>query len=133
MSPPPKLSRRTMTMGGIAGAAAAVVAGAIYEVPKLLRHRASGEHADLVNRLEDPEKAAVLGRWLQQNAPGRSDIAGPSLEELAAKDLKKRVANRPLQELMVKDAADTSRLVEADGWVIPLVLAEFCILAAQAV
>jgi hypothetical protein len=128
MSPPPKLSRRALTIAGIAGAAAAVVAGAIYEVPKLIKHRARGEYADLVNRLDDPEKAAMLGRVIIVNV--HSDV-GPTIDELAAKDLKKRMATKSLQELMSKDASQISRVVEADGWVIPLVLAELCVLAAE--
>jgi hypothetical protein len=131
MSPPPKLSRRTLTIGGIAGAAAVVVAGAVYEAPKLFKRRLHGEYADLVGKLNDPEKAALLGKRIQANA-FPSDV-GPSLEELAAKDLKKRMARNTLAELMAKDASDMAHVIEADGWVIPLVLGELCILAAQSV
>jgi len=130
MSPPPKLSRRTLTIGAIAAGGAAVIAGAIYEVPKLFKHRLHGEYAELVGKLNDPEKAALLGRHIQANA--FSDV-GPSLEELAAKDLKKKMARNTLPELIKKDASDIASVVEVDGWVIPVTVAELCILAAQSV
>jgi len=130
MSPPPKLSRRSLTIGGIAAGAAAVVAGVVYEAPKLFKRRLHGEYAELVGKLGDPEKAALLGKRIQANV--FSDV-GPSLEELAAKDLKKRMARNTLPELMAKDASDMAHVIEVDGWVIPLVLGELCTLAAQSV
>ena len=123
MSPPPKLSRRTLTFGAIAAAGAAAVAGAVYEVPRLMKHRARGEHADLVNRLADPEQAAVVGRTIHLDAG----------EESAANDLKKRLSKKTLQQLAADDSLELHRMVEADGWVLPLAVAELCVLAAQAV
>jgi hypothetical protein len=123
MSPPPRLSRRAVTIGGIAGATAAVVLAAIYEVPKLLRHRARGEYADLVNRLDDPEKAAIVGRTLPEHAV-------LSKEQLS--ELKTALASSPLSDVAVADAKD-GRLREADGWVLPATVAALCVLAAQAV
>ena len=69
MSPPPKITRRSLTLGGMAAAGMAVIAGAIYEVPKLLKRRASGQYADLVNRLDNPEQAAMLGRAFREEMP----------------------------------------------------------------
>jgi hypothetical protein len=123
MSPPPRLSRRAVTIGGIAGAAAAAVSGAIYEVPRLLRHRARGEYADLVNRLDDPEKAAIVGRAMPEHAV-------LTKEELS--ELKTALAAAPLSDVALAEARD-DRLREADGWVLPATVATLCALAAQAV
>ena len=123
MSPPPKLSRRTLTFGAIAAAGTAVVAGAVYEVPRLIKHRARGEHADLVNRLADPEQAAIVGRAVHLDAG----------EESAAGDLKRRLSKKTLQELAADDSLELHRMVEADGWVLPLAVAQLCVLAAQAI
>jgi hypothetical protein len=123
MSPPPRLSRRTLTFGAIAAAGAAAVAGAAYEVPKLFKRRARGEYAELVNRLSDPEQAAIVGRTIHLDAG----------EESAANDLKKRLSKKTLQQLAAEDSTELHRMVEADGWVLPLAVAELCVLAAQAV
>ncbi|HEX4293016.1 MAG TPA: hypothetical protein VHZ29_02675 [Rhizomicrobium sp.] len=123
MSPPPKLSRRTLTFGAVAAAGVAVVAGAVHEVPRLIKHRARGEHADLVNRLSDPEQAAIVGRAIHLDAG----------DESAAGDLKKKLSKKTLQELAAEDSLELHRMVEADGWVLPLAVAQLCVLAAQAV
>lgn len=128
MSPPPKLSRRSMTIGAGAATAAALVAGAIFEIPRLLRRRSSGEYVDLVNRLDDPDAAAVVGRAMLPSAGGGS---GATLQERSAADLRKRLPHGTLAELIAQDCADVHLLVEVGGWVVPLVLAELCILAAS--
>jgi len=128
MSPPPKLSRRGMTIGAGAAAAAALVAGAVFEIPRLLRRRSGGEYGDLVSRLDDPDAAATLGRTL---LPPDSGGTGPTLQERATADLRKRLSHGTLAELMAQDCADVHLMVEAGGWVVPLVLAELCILAAS--
>lgn len=128
MSPPPKLSRRGVTLGGIGVAVTAVVAGAVYEVPRLFKHRVTGEYAGLVNLLDEPDQAAIVGRSLPAFA---SDI-GPYVPDFAFGDLKKRLAKKSLRRLLAEDSAGpTARIVEADGWVMPLALAELCVLAAQ--
>jgi len=121
MSPPPKLSRRTLTLGAMAAAVAAF-AGGLYELPKLLRRHAHGEHAALINLLADPDAAAMVGR------AAKSDIA----EESAAADLKTRLKGRALADLAREDNADLDGLVEVEGWMVPLAIAELCVLAAQA-
>jgi hypothetical protein len=123
MSPPPKLSRRALTIGGIAGAGAALVAVAINQVPRLLRHRARGEYADFVNRLDDPEKAAVVGRAMSARAV-------LTKEELS--ELKTALGTSPLSDVAASDVKN-GRLREADGWVLPATVAALCVLAAQAV
>ena len=125
MSPPPRLSRRTLTLGGIAAAGAAVVTGAIYEVPRLFKRRARGHYADLVNRLDDPDRAAIVGKAVD------AGDGGHKFEEEGAADLAQRLAKHDLRTLMLEDSTDIRRVVEADGWVIPLALAELCVLAAK--
>ncbi|HWA90589.1 MAG TPA: hypothetical protein VG889_11165 [Rhizomicrobium sp.] len=123
MSPPPKLSRRSVTIGGIAAAGVAVVAGAAYELPKLFKHRAHGEYADLVNRLDDPDQAALLGKQV-------ADAADGALRE-AASDIRTRLAHTSLPDLLAEDAA-SGRVNEIDGWVLPESLAQLCAMAALA-
>ncbi|GEM_PF-2469375 len=123
MSPPPRISRRTFTVGAAAAAGVALIAGAIYEVPRLFKHRARGEYADLVNRLADPEQAAVVGRAVHLDAS----------EENVASELKKRLAKKSLTEIAQEDTAKLERTAEAEGWVLPLAVAQLCTLAAQAV
>jgi len=129
MSPPPKLSRRTLTIGGIAAAGAAIVAGALYEVPKLFKHRAQGEYAELINLLDDPDQGALVGR----NVRAAARDVGPPLWELAGADLKKQLAKHTLSELAAEDCAQLERMAEAGGWVIPATVAELCVLAANSI
>lgn len=123
MSPPPTISRRGFTLGAATVAGVALIAGAVYEIPKLFKHRARGQHADLVNHLADPEQAAIVGRAVHLDAS----------EDSIANELKKRFAKNTLAELAAEDATKIERTAEADGWVLPLAVAQLCTLAAQAV
>ena len=135
MSPPPKLSRRTLTFGAIAVAGAAVVAGAIYEVPKLFKRRARGENADLANLLADPDQAAVVGRAIRaQMDPGPSVDAGVANDNLIrefAAETRKRLKHETLQYLLQKDTAARGTLTEVGGWVMPATLALLCVMAVD--
>ena len=128
MSPPPKITRRTLTFGGLATAGVAVVAGAIYEVPRLFKHRASGRYAEIVNQLDNPDSAALVGKSVEMITPD-----GTTMAEEAARDLKTRLAKQPLASLMNDDTRALESMAEANGWVIPLALAEICVLAAESV
>jgi len=123
MSPPPKLSRRSLTIGGIAAGGAAIIAGVVYEAPKLFKRRPHGEYAELVSKLGDPEKAAIVGRVMQ-------DRGSLTKEEIS--ELKTALTGKPLADVAVADAKD-DRLAEANGWVLPATLATLCALAAQSV
>jgi hypothetical protein len=113
-----------MAIGGVAAAASALVAGAVYELPKLFKRRASGEYADLVNRLDDPDQAAVLGKeMLDQGGDG-------ALREAAA-SIRARLARTSLPDLLAEDVS-AHRLREAGGWVVPEALAAICAMAALA-
>jgi len=127
MSPPPKITRRGMTIGGISAIAAAIVAGGIFEGPRLFKRRAKGQYAELVNLLNDPDQAAIVGRAIHL---GETD---PPVEKLSQTDLKERLKGKTLSALAAEDSGYFERMVEAEGWVIPLALAEVCILAAESV
>ena len=123
MSPPPKLSRRSLTIGGIAAGGTAIIAGAVYEVPKLFKRRPHGEYADLVSKLSDPEKAAIVGRVMQ-------DRGSLTKEEIS--ELKAALGANSLADIATADAKK-DQLAEANGWVLPATLATLCALAAQSV
>jgi hypothetical protein len=116
-----------MTIGGAVAIGAAIVAGGIFEGPRLFKRRAKGQYAELVNLLNDPDQAAIVGRAIHL---GESD---PPIEKLAQSDLKERLKGKTLSALAMEDSAHFERMVEAEGWVIPLALAEVCILAAESV
>lgn len=134
MSPPPKLSRRVVAIGGFAVAGAAVVAGAAYELPRLFKRRARGEYADLVNRLDDPDQAATVGRQiLRQMDLGPSVDAGAATDNMIrqmAADIRTWLKHKSLKDLVADDIAQ-HKLAEVDGWVLPTTLAGLCALAAQ--
>ena len=122
MSPPPKLSRRTLTFGGIAAAGAAIVAGAVYGVPRIFKRRARGEYADLANRLDDTDQASAVGRQLLDQlgsgpSADTSALVDKAIRE-AAIDIRNQLKTKPLRDLYAADAAK-GMLVEAGGWVMP--------------
>jgi len=130
MSPPPKITRRGMTIGGIVGIAAAIVAGGIFEAPRLFKRRASGQYADLVNHLDNPEQAAALGRAFKESFPGPGDTLS-SLEDKLAPYLRSSLTKQTLPELIARDAADPRLIGEVSGWVMPATLISLCVLAAE--
>jgi hypothetical protein len=128
MSPPPKITRRSMTIGGAVAIGAAVVAGGIFEIPKFIKRRARGHYADLVNRLDDPEQAAIVGKAVHMDRP---DGTTPSLEDAAA-SVRLELKARSLPDLLARDVV-SGELMEAGGWVLPATLAKLCSMAAQSV
>ncbi|HVU21945.1 MAG TPA: hypothetical protein VHE09_14525 [Rhizomicrobium sp.] len=128
MSPPPKITRRGMTIGGAVAIGAAIVAGGVFEGRRLFKRRASGRYAEIVNRLDNPEAAALIGKSVEMITP---DGITPADE--AARDLKARLAMKPLAALIENDLAALESMAESGGWVLPLALAEVCVLAADSV
>jgi hypothetical protein len=118
-----------MTFGGIAAAGAAVIAGAVYEVPRLFKRRASGHYADLVNRLDNPEQAAALGRAFKESFPSGDTLAG--LEDKIAPYLRTSLTKKSLPELIARDAADPRLIGEVGGWVMPATLISLCVMADE--
>lgn len=134
MSPPPKISRRGMTIGGVVAISAAIVAGGIFEIPKLIKRRVRGEYADLANRLDDTDQAAIVGKHLLETLnSGPSVDAGAAADNAihkAAADIRNQLKHKPLQAMYVADI-DSGLLIEAGGWVMPATLAALCIMAAD--
>jgi hypothetical protein len=128
MSPPPRITRRGMTIGGVVAVGAAIVAGGIFEGPRLFKRRARGRYADMVNQLDNPESAALVGKSVEMVTPD-----GMTTVEESARDLKERLAKQPLSALVKNDMNALDGMVEAGGWVVPISLAEVCVLAAESV
>jgi hypothetical protein len=118
------LTRRPVLIG-LAATAVAVAAGIALDIPTLFRRRATGPYANLVNTVEDPDSAAVVGRAIL----GRVPLTGRLLEQ-SASFARDRLAKETLEETVTVDAAHNF-LVEADGWVLPITLGTLCILATQ--
>jgi hypothetical protein len=117
-----------MTIGGAVAIGAAIVAGGVFEGRRLFKRRASGRYAEIVNRLDNPEAAALIGKSVEMITP---DVITPADE--AARDLKARLAMKPLAALIENDLAALESMAESGGWVLPLALAEVCVLAADSV
>jgi hypothetical protein len=134
MSPPPKLSRRAMTVGGIAAVGVAAIAGAVYELPRLFRPRSRGAYADLANLLDDTDQAAIVGRKLMDQLGVGTAIEPGSIVDRAvresASEIRTRLKRAPLRDLCAADAVKGT-LIEVDGWVIPATLGALCIMAAD--
>jgi hypothetical protein len=118
------LTRRPVLIG-LAATVAAVATGIALDIPNLFRRRATGPYASLVNAVEDPDSAAIVGRAIL----GRVPLTGKLLEQ-SASFARDRLAKETLQDATAVDAA-RSFLVEADGWVLPITLGTLCILATQ--
>jgi hypothetical protein len=117
-----------MTLGGAVAIGAAIVAGGIFEIPKLIKRRARGHYADLVNRLDDPEQAAIVGKAVHLERP---DGTTPSLVDAAA-SVRLELKGQSLRDLLARDVK-ASELTEAGGWVLPATLATLCSMAAQSI
>jgi hypothetical protein len=134
MSPPPKLSRRAIAVGGIAAVGVAAIAGAVCEMPRLFQPRAPGAYGDLVNRLDDPGQAAIVGRKLLDQLGVGASIEPGSIVDRAvqesAGEIRARLKGAPLSRLCSADAVK-GLIVEADGWVMPATLGALSIMAAD--
>ena len=117
-----------MTIGGAVAIGAAIVAGGIFEIPKFIKRRARGHYADLVNLLNDPDQAAIVGKAVHLE---KSDGTSPSLEDTASA-MRLELKGRTLPDMLSRDMT-SGELAEAGGWVLPATLAKLCSMAAQSV
>jgi hypothetical protein len=101
-----------------------VIGGVAYEVPALVHRRfAPSAYDDLLTDLGERDAANRLGVAVLEEA---------EVFETAriARQLRHRIANRPLQAVLASDL-DEGRIVETEGWVLPETLALLCGLAAK--
>jgi len=117
------VSRRPLLaiLGAVVGLGAA--GGGAYEFSKLIGRRVSGGPGDLLTGLGDRESAVQVGKA----ALADGTIASANDRER----LRRRLGQRPLSEVLVEDAVQ-GRVVETQGWVLPLTLAQLCALTAKA-
>jgi hypothetical protein len=118
----PVLSRRPVLIG-LGATVIAAVAGIALDIPNLLRRRATGPHADLVNRLDDPEGAAVLGRAVMKST---HDAPIDRWAAIARGNIGQQDLGRALAADIAQD-----RLIEAEGWLVPATLAAISVVATR--
>jgi hypothetical protein len=112
------MKRRTM----IGGAALLAVAGAGYEVRRLLTHRyPPTPYDDVLGQLIDRDAAARLGQAAAPALPGFAPMA-------AATRLRQLLGHHGLTAAAVADAG-AARTVEAAGWILPESVALLSVLA----
>jgi hypothetical protein len=118
-----EIARRPLIAGALGVLGIAVVGGAAYEVPLLFRRRyPPTPFDDLLDRLSDRESARRLGAAVLRMGPAFD--AG-----VAAQKLRTEFAQKPLAEIVETDLSE-NRLVEVQGWVLPMALTQLCALAA---
>lgn len=109
----------------VAGASAAVLAAAAYELRYSLRKRyPPSPYDDLLAHLDNRDADAQIGEAVLAKLEKFDPKA-------AADGLRNRLAHRSLAQAVADDAAK-GRMVEANGWVLPQTLALLCALAAKA-
>ena len=117
-----RFTRRNVVIGA---GSATVLAVAALESGRLLRKRyAPSPYDDLLALLDNRDADAQIGEAV---LAGLDDFKS----KVAAANLRARIGNRGLGEIMREDASE-GRLGEAGGWVLPETLALLCALAAKA-
>jgi len=119
----PLLTRRPV-LAGLAAVVAAVAAGIGIDLVQPKHKRATGPYAGLVNNLDDPDSAAIIGTAILAHAANKT----AAIHE-AANFAKDRLKSETLSSALTVDAAQ-GFLTEVNGWVIPITLGALCVLAA---
>jgi hypothetical protein len=118
-------SRRTL-IAGVTAAGAAVAAGLYRFTDLFVKHYPPTPYDDLLKQLVDREQAAKLGEALVIDLPHEGY---PKLSaENIAKELRHRLADHNLREVIDADIV-AGRMVETEGWVLPLSVALLSTLA----
>ena len=112
--------RRRSVIAGMAAAGAAVAAGLYRFTDLFVKHYPPTPYDDLLVQLEDRQQASKLGANLAQ---------APDAPALAA-ELRAGLKPGALRAAAEADVA-AGRLMEADGWVVPRVIALLSALAAK--
>lgn len=118
------LSRRPV-LAGLAATSAAALTAIVLDIFSEKHPRVSGPYAGLVNRLDNPQAAAVVGNAMLAKVADR-DAAIREAESFA----RERFVHERLSQAIATDTAH-GFLAEADGWVMPLTLGALCVLASQ--
>jgi hypothetical protein len=118
------LSRRPV-IAGLAAVTVAALAGIVADLVTPRHRRVSGPYAALVNQLDDPQSAKVIGTALLARATN-IDAAVRQANAFAGE----RLAKEGLKQAISVDI-DRGLVTEANGWVIPTTLGALCLLAAR--
>ena len=118
------LSRRPV-VAGLAAVTAAALAGIVADLVTPRHRRVSGPYAVLVNQLDDPQSAKVIGTAILAKA---ANIGAATRQ--AHSFARERLAKQKLAEAISVDI-DQGLVTEASGWVIPATLGALCLLAAR--
>jgi len=115
------ISRRPVLAGALALIGVAAVGGGAYELGLFRKH--FSKYGDLLDALDDPDNAKLVGKAVLAEMPG-FDAAK------IASDLRARIGKKPLADVLIADA-QANRVIEASGWVLPETLALLCALAVK--
>ena len=120
------ITRRSLFAAGAIAAAGVATAGGWF-VFHIRQPR--GPYDDILAQIPDRDAAVRVGQALlkRMDAQVPNDLYRPTLEP---KGLAESLRKRPLIEAMADDAAK-GRVVEVDGWVMPVSFAAACMLAAK--
>jgi uncharacterized oligopeptide transporter (OPT) family protein len=118
------LSRRPV-LAGLAATTAAALAGIVADLVASAHRRVSGPYAALVNQLDNPQAAKVIGSVIL----AKTANAAAAIREAHA-FASERLAKQRLANAIATDV-EQGFLTEADGWVIPITLGALSVLASQ--
>jgi hypothetical protein len=103
----------------------------IYEGPRLLERRyRRTKYDDLLDQLSDRESAAKLGKIALDQARARSDVVIPFNAKTVARELREGPGKGSLARAAAFDIGQ-GRLVEVQGWVLPVSEVAVAALAAR--
>jgi hypothetical protein len=125
MSERKHLFSRRPVIAGLAATTAAALAGIVADLVTPKHRRVSGPYAALVNQLDDPQAAKVIGTAIL----AKTANSGAAIRE-AHIFATERLAKQRLASAISTDV-ERGFVTEANGWVIPITLGALCVLAAQ--
>lgn len=104
--------------------------GLVYEIPRLFARRyPRTKFDDLLDQVPDREGAAKLGHTAMAQIERHTDIFVPWAER-AARDLRNGPGKGSIARAVEADIVE-GRLVELEGWVLPISLVLVSIIAAE--
>lgn len=115
------ITRRPFLASALALIGVAAVGGGAYELGLFRKH--FSKYGDLLDALDDPDDAARIGSAVLAAIPDFNAAK-------TASELRARIGKKPLADVLIADA-QSNRVIEASGWVLPETLALLCALAAK--